>query len=109
MESKGTTSVLVLLERLFWILVGPMILLALVVGIIRTGNGWLTATDFAYFGVLGGVMLARWLEFRSGQAQTAYGTPATTGDLRRYALGLAAVGLTVWVIANVIGNHVLSS
>jgi hypothetical protein len=72
------------------------------------GGGWLTPYDIGYFVVLGAMFLGRGLEFLGGNPQTADGEPATAAHLQRYLLVGAVVGLAVWVVANVIGNHVLT-
>ena len=69
------------------------------------GGGWMTAVDVAFFVVLGLTILARCLDFRAGNPQTAMGTPATSAHLRRYVSLAVLVGLAVWGIANLIGNH----
>ena len=99
------TSIGTLLARLTWMLFGPLALFVLAISIGSSAAGWLTASDVAFFAVLGFMLLARWWEFRSGQGQTAAGEPMTTGDYRGYVLGLLALGLVVWAGANVIGNH----
>lgn len=103
-----STSPLVALSRVFWMMVGPLALAGLAAAIIKVGTGWLTALDLAFLAVLGGMLLARWLEFRGGDPQTATGEPATLTHLRRYLLFALVLGLTVWVVANFVGNHWLS-
>jgi hypothetical protein len=76
--------------------------------IINAGTGWLTGLDLAFLAVLGGMLLARWLEFRGGDPQTATGEPATLAHLRRYTLVALLLGLAVWVVANLVGNHWLN-
>lgn len=107
MHDRYRASMGEVLARLFWIFVGPLALAVLAFAIVKTGNGWLTGPDFAFLGLLAGVMLARCLEFRGGHAQTADGEPATPAHLRRYLVGATLIGLAVWVVANVIGNNVL--
>lgn len=99
------TSLGVLLARITWMLLGPVALLVLMLTIGSSAAGWLTATDLAFFVVLGLMVLARWWEFRSGQGQTAAGEPMTTGDFRGYVLGVLTLGLVVWAGANAVGNH----
>jgi hypothetical protein len=108
MTPKPTTSLLVLASRVFWMMLGPILLAALTFNIIRKGNGWFTPYDFAFLAVLGVLLLARWLEFRGGSPQTATGEPASPGDLRRYVLGAILLGLGLWVFANLLGNHWLA-
>lgn len=106
--TQPTTSLLAVLLRVSWMMLGPLALVLLGFAIVTLGNGWLTAADFAFLAVLGGVILARWLEFRSGHAQTATGEPATLADLRRFVVAASLVGLGVWVLANALGNHWLT-
>jgi hypothetical protein len=109
MADNNNSSFLPFFGRLFWMLLGPTLLLVLAFVIVGTGNGWLTGADFGYLGILAAVMVARWLEFRAGNPRTSVGEPATQKHLYRYLVGVAVVGLAVWVAANVLGNHVLTS
>jgi hypothetical protein len=107
MAADTAPTLSALLSRVFWMLLGPLLLVVFAFQIINKGQGWFTPVDIAYLLVLGGMLLARWWEFRSGTAQTTMGEPATATDLRRYAITTVVVGLAVWIIANVFGNHVL--
>lgn len=86
-------------------MIGPMVLFVIAYIIGTRGGGWFTAADIVFLTVLGGLILARWVEFRGGNAETSTGEPATSGHLRRYAAGTVVLGLGVWVVANMIGNH----
>lgn len=108
MQSTGTNSALVLLGRVFWMFLGPMILVFLGYSIVRIGNGWFTPADIAFLVVVGVLVLARWLEVRGGNPQTASGEPATPEQFRRYILLAPLVGIMVWIGANLIGNHWLA-
>jgi hypothetical protein len=90
--------------RLFWMLFGPGIAAILALNIAIKGGGWMTGMNAAYLIVLALVPTARWLEFRSGQGQTAEGEPLTASVLHRYLLLAALTGLAVWIGANLIGN-----
>ena len=105
--TEPTTSMLAVASRAFWMMLGPMILGILTYTIVSTGSGWLTAADFAFLAVLGALFVARLLEFRGGSPQTATGEPATPAHLRRYVAVTIPLGLSVWVVANLIGNHLL--
>ena len=98
---------LLLLGRVFWIILGPLLLLILVVGSFHRGNGWLTAADVAFLAILGGLILARWYEFQGGNPTTNMGEPATWSHFRRYVQVTIPLGLGVWIVANVIENHLL--
>lgn len=97
----------VLGARLTWILAGPIALLGITYGIVSSGTGWLTRLDAAFCVVAGLMLLGRWVEQRSGTATTLTGEPATPGQLKRYITILIPAAAVVWVIANVVGNHVL--
>jgi hypothetical protein len=47
-------------------LLGPVGLFAAAAAIVTDWGGWLTAADFAFFAVLGLMLLGRWAEFRAG-------------------------------------------
>jgi hypothetical protein len=105
MESSPAPTFATVAYRVFWMIAGPMALAALSVAIVRAGTGWLTGLDVAFFVILCGIVLARWLEFRRGHALTAGGEPASPAHLRRYALTALGLGLSTWVLANLMGNH----
>lgn len=98
------TSLAALLGRIFWMAAGPLFLAAIAIHIALEGPGWASAATIAYFSVLGGMMLGRWLEFRSGQARTAMDEPATAEHLRRYLIAAASMGLGLWVVLNLISS-----
>ncbi len=102
-------SLLVVVARVFWLMCGPMILLLLLFKILSDRNGWMTNNDIVYWVVLGLLPLSRWVEFRDGESTTSMGEPATSGHLRRYVVSSVLLGAGAWVLANLIGNHVLSS
>jgi hypothetical protein len=104
-SAQPTSSLFVLASRVFWMMVGPMMLAILALSIVRIGTSWFTPADFAFLVVLGLVLLARWVEFRGGNPQTAAGEPATPDHLRRYVVITLALGLGVWIVANLVGNY----
>ena len=99
--STSETTFRVLFARLTWMLLGPMALFLLLSSIATRGGGWLTPPDLGYLAVLAVMIGGRWLEYRSGHAQTASGEPATADHFRRYVVGASAVGLAVWVVCAV--------
>jgi hypothetical protein len=50
----------------------------------------------------------RYLEVRAGNPMKPDGDPATPADFRRYLLMVAVIGPLLWIVANVVGNHVLA-
>ncbi len=104
MTTQSPTAVSAV-ARLFWMMFGPMAMFVAMFLIASNGGGWFTVADMVFLTLLGGLVLARWVEFRGGNAQTSTGEPATAEQLRRYAVGTVIVGLLVWVVANIVGNH----
>jgi hypothetical protein len=78
----------------------------MLLNVVRTGSGWLTAFGATYFLVVAVMLLGRWVDQRSGQGTTTTGEPSTWEDFRRYALLLPPLALGAWILANVVGNHV---
>jgi hypothetical protein len=105
MSTQTVTSPSALLGRLAWLLIGPMLLLAVAAQIASRGGGWLTPLDLAFVAILAAMLLGRWAEHRSGQGTTLAGDPATPADLRRYLATAALAGLGLWALVNVIGNR----
>ncbi len=102
------TSFTVLGARLTWVALGPLAFAALAAGIVYRGQGWFTGLD-ALFGVVVGLMiLGRWVEQRSGVATTVTGEPATVAQCKRYVALLLLVAAATWIVANLLGNHVLT-
>jgi hypothetical protein len=101
-DNTGQTSSLgalvAVLGRLLWMFVGPLALTVLACSLALKSTGLFTVADAAYFGVLGAMLLGRWLEFRGGSPQTMTGERATDRDLRQYLLWAAILGFAVWVI-----------
>jgi small-conductance mechanosensitive channel len=108
MQDHQTTSIGAVVARVFWMMLGPLMLLVMAFTIAKNGNGWLSGVSIGYLGVLAATILARWLEFRDGAALTSDGQPMTTQLLRRFVVLAAVVGLAVWVVANVLGIFVFS-
>src|SRR5207249_1890712 len=66
MDTEPTTTGPALFGRLLWMMVGPITLALLALQIVQHRHGWLTPTSLVYILVLGGTLLGRCLEVRSG-------------------------------------------
>ena len=106
-EPIVVTSLAVLGPHLFWVVLGPLVLLLLLWGIAASGSGWVTVLDIAFFVVVALIILGRWLDQRSGQGTNSAGEQSTWRDFRRYARSLPIVAASAWIVANLLGNHVL--
>lgn len=109
MATQTSTPLYVLFSRVFWMMLGPLLITVALFNIVMGGNGWFTLADIVFLVLLGGIVLSRWLEFQGGNPQTADGQPATPAQLHRYMLIATIVGLSVWIVANFLGNHWLAA
>ena len=107
MAPQSSTTGAQAIARVFWMMLGPLLLLVLGFSIANRGGGWLTGMDLAFFAALALMGLARVVEFRGPNPQTATGDPATPADLQRFLTMIALLGLGAWVVANLVGNHVV--
>jgi len=105
MSFTGSNSAAAAFGRVYWLMIGPMLLLLLAFHIARTGDGWLTTADYVFWGMLAVLPLARWLEFRGGHPKTNTGEPASDTELQRYFVMAPLVGAAIWVISHLIGNY----
>ncbi len=100
MESVPSPSVGVLLARLLWMFAGPVALLLLGYSQVVNHQGWWTTKSAAYLAVLAAVIAARWRD-----PQSSEGRPVSRAELQRYSAGAAAIGVAIWVAANLLGTH----
>jgi hypothetical protein len=100
-------SAIVLLGRTFWVMFGPLLLLAIAFFIL-TRPGWRLGINIAYFVTLLAVVVGRWIEHLGGDPKTSTGERSTPADLRRFILFTIVGWLALWVAANLIANYVLA-
>ena len=91
--------------RLYWMFLGPMLLLLVAIGVVNDGGGWGTPKSLVFLGMLAFLLVCRWAEFHAGDARTAEGEPATPAHLRRYLISAALVGGATWIAANLVGAY----
>lgn len=107
MTNPPATSFSVLLCRLFWVFLGPAALFLTAVSIVQSGTGWLTGKDLLFGLSLLATVLCRWGDFWKGDRTNTFGDPVTEKYMWGYTAGALVAGVTLWVAANVLGNHVL--
>ncbi len=88
-EPEAITSFSVLLAKVLWALLGPLVLGCIAIAIATRPRGWFTWIDAA---------------FAAGTATTAAGRRATTVDFRRFCSFLTAGAAVAWIAAHVIGG-----
>jgi len=108
-DGPVVTRMRVVVARVTWMMIGPLVLLVLLLSILKAGSGWATGLDAAFLAVVAAMIAGRWYELRSGQAATSDGRPATWDDFRRYVLILLPSAAAAWAVANLIGNHLLNT
>jgi hypothetical protein len=106
-KARPINSLLVLLGRLAWAAVGPVLLVGALYGVMHH-QGWLTFWDLFYVLVVVIMLAGRWVEHRSGSATKLTGEPAGVGHFSRYASVMLPCTVAAWVVANVLTNHVLA-
>jgi hypothetical protein len=106
-QPTSIKSLKILATRIFWMLLGPAVLFAILFGNTMEDKSWFSGADLAFFILLGLVVLARWVEQRSGQCTLADGQASTWKDFRRYVGVVVPVALAIWAASNVIGNYLI--
>jgi hypothetical protein len=106
-ELKPVSSLKVLLVHIFWMILGPAILFAVLYVNTTEDKSWISGTDLMYFIILGFVVLARWVDQRSGQCTLTDGQVSTWDDFRRFVRVFVPSALVIWVVTNVIGNYLI--
>ena len=106
-DSPQATPLHLLFVRMMWIAIGPGILLLTLFKIAENGTGWITALDVLFFVVLAITIASRWWDFNRGDRTTTTGEIATLDHMRRYTVIMVVLGVVAWIVANVLGNHVL--
>jgi len=108
MAGSSSKSLVPAAGRLFWIIVGPLVLTGILYRSVCSGERLPGLVELSYFVVLCGMIAGRWLEFRGGSPLKADGQPAVPADMRRYVRQLAVVGPAAWLVAQLLRNLMLS-
>lgn len=104
MATKQAASLVEVMARVFWILVGPGTLSILAIRIADNHQGWFTWRSIAFFIVLFCVAFARWMD-----PLDSNGEPAAPGQFGKYLAVTFGLGLAGWVLANLLGIYWLDS
>jgi len=81
--------------RLFWMMIGNVVLLFCVYGIIQHRSSVLSIADAFYWAIVGSLLAARYVDIRYLYGTKADGDPATMAHWRRYATVLGVVSVMV--------------
>ena len=88
------------LLRVFWMLIGNLILLFCALGIFQNRSGFLGVADAFYWAAVGSLLAARYVDIRYLQGRTAEGNPASLAHWRRYAVLVCAASTTLWLLVH---------
>lgn len=88
------------LVRLFWMILGNALLALSAVSIIKRPTSDLSFGDVFYWGLVGCLLVARYVDVRHFQGRTADGEPASTKDWQTYAIVLLPIALGAWLVAH---------
>jgi hypothetical protein len=91
-----------LLLRLYWLFLGNVLLLFLLVFIIEKRPGLPSLFDAAYFAALISLITVRYVDIRFLKGETGEGKPATMADWRTHALIVGPVGAGAWLLVRFI-------
>lgn len=95
--------------RLAWMFIGPMTAMVAALLILTSGSGWLTKFDLTYLIAVAVTIGARWAGYLSGDVTDDDGHPTTSpSTLRSYTLRITSVALALWLVTNVLGNHLFN-
>lgn len=95
------------LARLFWMVLGYLLLLFAAIEVVKRSGGWsLSVADLVYWAILAGMLAARYGDIRYFGGRTSDGQqPATWADWRRYSAILAILGLLLWIILHAVAAY----
>jgi hypothetical protein len=88
------------LARVGWMVVGTIMILSLGMSIASQPAWSFTIRDAVFWGATVATGLIRYIDVTRLDGQTAQGDPATTRDLTKYLIALAAIALLLWLGAH---------
>ena len=95
-------SILSLILRLFWMLLGNVILIVSAIFIFQ-GKDWQFHTADAFFwGTVATLVLFRYLDIKFYNGLTASGEPASMANWRKYAFTLLIFSAAIWRLMHLV-------
>jgi len=93
------------LLRLFWMIIGNVILLFCASGIIQHRSSLFSVADAFYWAAVGSLLAARYVDIRHLRGMTGDGDPATMADWHRYAAILGVVSVGLWLVSHAVAYY----
>jgi hypothetical protein len=105
--TSSPTKMRYLFTMSVWVFIGPLGMLVTLMKIVERGTGWTTGQDGLFFAFLAAALVARWVDYANGDPVAGGRHGAKPGAAMRYTVLVGSLGALAWVVANVIGNHLL--
>jgi hypothetical protein len=99
-NSPQLTSALVVFLRVFWMVLGNLILAVCILVILTQRIQTISIPDAVLAVTIPLVIVARYLDVTRFGGRTAYGEPASIAHWRRYALGVLLGSIAAWACAH---------
>ncbi len=91
--------------RVFWMMIGNVILLSCAYGIAQHRSSLLSMADAFYWAIVGSLLAARYVDIRYLCGSTADGDRATMTHWRRYVAILGVVSTGLWLGAHAMAYY----
>jgi hypothetical protein len=105
MSDENSSQVGGCLARLFWLIVGNVILVLAAIGISQNSSGFsLTGRDAIFWAAALLLPAVRYVDIQYLRGQTADNRPASLSDWRRYAYAVVGISLAVWLAAHAVAS-----
>ena len=88
--------------RLFWMMIGNLVLLFCAYFIAQHRSSLLSIADAFYWIVVGSLLAARYVDIRYLYGLTAEGDPASMADWRRYAVLVLIASTGLWLVVHAV-------
>ena len=98
--SESNSSAGSVLPRLYWMLLGPMLLFVMFALIAKHPTWAIGWRDILFWCVVVSLGAVRWVDVRHFAGLTADGMPATRRDVGRHALIVSALAAILWTLAH---------
>jgi len=96
-----------LLARVFWMLIGNMVLVISMIIIFQYKDSMFHAADLVFWITIAALILVRYLDIKFWGGMTAAGGPATIANWNRYAAALLIGSVGVWALSHVV-NYLIT-
>ena len=102
-------SIWSLFVRVFWALIGNVILFFTAIVILRHKGEAFHTADIVFWGIVMALALARYLDIKLWDKSDATGKPASTTRWRKYAVVLLVCSAVIWVLSHIINYFMITA